>query len=507
MDQVLVEQLKAQALRIGDSSIEQLVADNALESSIYSLNDLSIDFSKNKLDSKTLALLVQLADKAKLKSSVEAMFAGEPINNTENRPVLHALMRAEQSKLACWPDIEREKQKAIEFADKIRSGRLKGATGKPLSTIVNIGIGGSDLGPKLIIEAFKSQIPDPIETHFLSDVDSQELTHLLGSIDLESTLFILCSKSFTTWETQTNAKRVIAALRQLVGDDWPQHFAGVAVNQQAMSDFGILPERQFLIWDFIGGRYSVWSSIGLICRIALGNEYFERFLAGARAMDQHFQSASLEENLPVVLALVQIWNINFLQHDVFITLPYCHALKLFPDYQQQLEMESNGKSVDKQGKPLPYSTCPYLFGQLGLNAQHAFMQLVHQSERNTYLEFIAVPEKSVPFEDDVAFRSCLAQSSALMKGTGNQVPPEKRCPGDRPSTTLILNEMSPENLGTLIALYEHKVFVQSVIWGINAFDQFGVELGKQIATTLTKGSLQDSQVDNSTKELLRRFAN
>ncbi len=506
MDQVLVEQLKAQALRIGDSSIEQLIADKALESSIYSLNDLSIDFSKNKLDSRTLDLLIQLADKAGLKSSIEAMFSGAPINNTENRPVLHPLMRAEHSELICWSDVEREKQKAIEFSEQIRSGNLKGATGKTLSTIVNIGIGGSDLGPKLIIDAFKNQIPDSIETHFLSDVDYQEVANLLDSIDLESTLFILCSKSFTTWETQTNAKLVIDALSKVVGSNWPQHFAGVAVNQQAMSEFGILPERQFLIWDFIGGRYSVWSSIGLICRIALGNDCFERFLAGAREMDDHFQSASLENNLPVLLALIQIWNINFLQHDVFITLPYCHALKLFPDYQQQLEMESNGKSVDKQGKPLPYLTCPYLFGQLGLNAQHAFMQLVHQSERNTYLEFIAVPEKKIPFEQDVAFRSCLAQSSALMKGTGDQVPAEKRCPGNRPSTTLVLNEMSPENLGTLIALYEHKVFVQSVIWGINAFDQYGVELGKKIATSLTKGSLDDPNVDNSTKELIRRFA-
>ncbi len=498
--------LTAQAELISSKRTIDLFDDNRLEQLSVSSNGIFIDFSKNKLNSSIVDDLVALAKECELSKAINAMFAGETINCTEQRAVMHFLLRAENSDLPEWKEVFEQRQKAIEFAQKIRNENLLGATGKVIDTIVNIGIGGSDLGPRLVIDAFKHHVPKVLNIHFMSDVDYSESAQLLDSINLETTLFILCSKSFTTWETQTNAQLAISALKEKVGEaGWQRHFAGVAVDQQAMTDFGIIPEHQFLIWDWVGGRYSVWSSIGLVARIALGNDIFDRFLAGAREMDQHFQQTPFEQNLPVLLAMVQIWNINFMNHSVFITLPYRHGLRLFPDYQQQLEMESNGKSVDTNGDIMAYHTCPYIFGQLGLNAQHAFMQLVHQSTHNTYLEFIAVPEKAVPFEDDVAFRSCLAQSSALMKGTLDIDSGAKHCPGDRPSTTLVLDEMSPETLGGLVALYEHKVFVQSVIWGINAFDQFGVELGKQIAKSLTKESTDNTAIDGSTRELIRRF--
>lgn len=498
--------LTAQAELIASKRTYELFDEHRIEQLSAASNGIFIDFSKNKINNAILSDLVALAKESDLSGAIKAMFNGEKINRTEQRSVMHFLLRADASNLTEWDDVKEQRRKASEFAEKVRSGELIGATGKPINTVVNIGIGGSDLGPQLLIDAFKHQVPDELSIHFMSDVDYSESKALLNTIDLERTLFILCSKSFTTWETQTNAKLAIASLKSKVGESgWQQHFAGVAVDQNAMTQFGIIPEHQFLIWDWVGGRYSVWSSIGLVARIAIGNENFDRFLSGARAMDQHFQETPFEKNLPVLLAMVQIWNINFMNHSVFVTLPYRHALRLFPDYQQQLEMESNGKSVDVQGDIMPYHTCPYIFGQLGLNAQHAFMQLVHQSTHNTYLEFITVPEKSVSFEEDVAFRSCLAQSSALMNGTLAIESGEKHCPGDRPSTTLVLEEMTPETLGSLIALYEHKVFVQSVIWGINAFDQFGVELGKQIAKSLSSQSLNDPQVDASTRELIRRF--
>ncbi|NVJ51227.1 MAG: glucose-6-phosphate isomerase [Gammaproteobacteria bacterium] len=463
---------------------------------------ITIDFTKNKLTQNVLELLLEQAQQSTLKHSIAAMFSGEKINQTEQRAVLHTLLRAQQSPLAEFSAVQSAREKAAQFSDKVRAGKLLGATGKPINTIVNIGIGGSDLGPKLLLEAFAAEIPSTLSVHCLSDVDYAHAQALLASLDLSQTLFILCSKSFTTWETQTNAKLVIEQLKQKVSEaQWAKHFAGVAVDQAAMTQFGILPEHQFCIWDFVGGRYSVWSAVGLIARIALGNATFERFLAGAAEMDEHFQQADFAENLPVLLALVQIWNINYLGHDVFITLPYHHSLARFPDYQQQLEMESNGKAVNQAGEFLSFATCPYIFGQLGLNAQHAFMQLVHQSQHKSYLEFIAVPDPSVSFADDVAYRSCLAQSRALMTGTDG-VSNEKTCPGDRPSTTLVLEAMTPQMLGKLLALYEHKVFVQSVLWGINAFDQFGVELGKKIATSLTESGADDADLDVSTRALI-----
>jgi glucose-6-phosphate isomerase len=502
----LWQKLSTEAEVVSKQKIVELFDEQRAEVMSLAANGLFIDFSKNKLTETAKQLLLDLAEHSGLAREIQALFNGEKINTTEQRAVMHHLLRAESSELPEWQYVLEQKQKASAFAEKLRRGELKGATGQVIDTVVNIGIGGSDLGPQLLIDAFKHQIPQQLNVYFISDVDYSEASHLLSSINLETTLFILCSKSFTTWETQTNAQLAITALKQVVGEQgWPQHFAGVAVDQQAMTRFGILPEHQFLIWDWVGGRYSVWSSIGLVARIALGNEIFEQFLAGARQMDQHFREAPFATNLPVMLALVQIWNINFMHHSVFITLPYRHALKLFPDYQQQLEMESNGKSVDKQGQFVSYSTCPYIFGQLGLNAQHAFMQLVHQSAHKSYLEFIAVPESSVPFEQDVAFRSCLAQASALMKGTGDQVASEKYCPGDRPSTLIVLDEMTPHSLGRLLALYEQKVFVQSVIWNINAFDQFGVELGKQIAKSLNLASIDDPQLDGSTRMLLQKF--
>jgi glucose-6-phosphate isomerase len=506
MDYSFHNKLKKQAEVLTSNSIRNIIDTQQFKSSFWEHNGVAIDFSKNKITDEVFNTLLAFAESKQLDKRIEAMFAGEVINVTEQRPALHTLCRAVSSNLEQWKDVEQQHQKAARFADKIRQGELLGATGKPISTLVNIGIGGSDLGPRLLVDALSEHQQVGLNIYFMSDVDHQSAEQLLSSINLEQTLFILCSKSFTTWETQTNAQLAISALKKVVGEQgWSAHFAGVAVNQQAMTDFGILPDYQFSIWDWVGGRYSIWSSIGLIVRIALGNAVFDDFLAGGRAMDQHFLNTELSKNLPVLLALIQHWNINYQQHSVFITLPYRHGLKLFPDYQQQLEMESNGKSVTTFGEPVFFATCPYIFGQSGLNAQHAFMQLVHQSQRNTYLEMLTIPEANVSFEGDVAFRSCLAQSSALMNGTDDGGPAEKACPGDRPSTIIVLEKLSAFSLGQLIALYEHKVFVQSVLWDINAFDQFGVELGKQIATGLSKASQDDPQVDAATRALIKRF--
>lgn len=506
MDYSLHETLQQQAESLTSNSIRNIVDTQQFKNGFFQDNGVAIDFSKNKITDEVLNTLLAFAESKQLNKRIQAMFSGDAINVTEQRPALHTLCRAESSNAEQWLEVEQQHQKAARFADKIRRGELLGATGQPISTLVNIGIGGSDLGPRLVFDALSEYQQEELDIHFMSDVDYQAAEQLLSSINLEQTLFILCSKSFTTWETQTNAQLAISALKKVVGEQgWSAHFAGVAVNQQAMTDFGILPEHQFSIWDWVGGRYSIWSSIGLIVRIVLGNAVFDEFLAGGRAMDQHFRKTELSKNLPVLLALIQHWNINYQHHSVFITLPYRNGLKLFPDYQQQLEMESNGKSVTTSGEPVFYATCPYVFGQSGLNAQHAFMQLVHQSQRKTYLEMITIPESNVNFEEDVAFRSCLAQSSALMNGTQDGGSSEKACPGDRPSTIIVLDKLSAFSLGQLIALYEHKVFVQSVLWDINAFDQFGVELGKQIATGLTKASQDDPQVDTATRSLIKRF--
>ncbi|NVJ60850.1 MAG: glucose-6-phosphate isomerase [Gammaproteobacteria bacterium] len=505
MNQHWPESLIKEAEKLKGVRISDLFSQEADRLSYLSANacGIYIDASKNLINHVAFEELVSFAQKKRVTDAIKSMFQGNKINYTENRAVLHTLLRSSQSNVAEYEAVKSERHNVSEFAEQIRSGKTLGATGKPIKFIVNIGIGGSDLGPQLLVDAFRSSIPTTLDYEFLSDVDDEQLDYIWKRVDPEATLFILCSKSFTTWETQTNAKRVIERLKEAVGDNWNKHFAGVAVDVDAMSRFGILPQRQFKIWDFVGGRYSVWSSVNLIARILLGNKLVDEFLFGAEDMDKHFQDAPLDSNLPVLLALIQTWNIQFLNHSVFITLPYSHGLRLFPDYQQQLEMESNGKRVDRQGQPINWPTCPYIFGQLGLNAQHAFMQLVHQSDRQTYVEFIAVPSKTRNFEDDVAFRSCLAQSQALMEGTLDESVEEKRCPGNRPSTTLVLDKLTPKTLGSLVALYEHKVFVQSVLWDINAFDQFGVELGKKIATQLTSKSVEDNNVDDSTRSLIR----
>ncbi len=486
------------------SLIELLNDSDRVNHLTFKSDDIIIDAAKNHIDAPTLKHLIELAKSKDLKVNIDKLFSGDLVNLTEQRPALHPLLRSASSEHPLHPEVQNEKERLIAFAEKVRRGELLGTTDQVIDTIVNIGIGGSDLGAQLVFDAFGSKKQSNIKIHFLSDVDYTHLANLMAQLNLERTLFILCSKSFGTIEPLTNAEYVIGEYQKTLGENaWQQHFVAVSSKETAMTKFGILKPHQFLVWESIGGRYSVWSSMNLICRIGLGNDVVDEFLAGANQMDEHFRSADFSENLPVLLALIQYWNIHWMHHKIFISLTYSHALNLFPSYQQQLEMESNGKSIDRDGNPIDYMTCPFVFGQLGLNAQHSFMQLVHQSNHDSYIEFFAVPDKNVSFEKDIAYRNCLAQSRALAIGEAQSATPHHRVEGNNPSTTIVLKEISPKNLGQLVALYEHKVYVQSVLWNINPFDQFGVELGKKIASNLRLESLNDEHIDASTKQLIK----
>jgi glucose-6-phosphate isomerase len=475
-----------------------LLEQRGIDQLVMSDCGITLDLSKNRVDPEVLKRLLELAQTHQLSDMINQLFAGGLVNSTEGKPALHHRLRSSSYQDSQTNQIE-------QLVDDIRRQKLIGSTGKAINSIVNIGVGGSDIGARLLVDAFSESIPSGLSIKFLNTVDHSYSHSLFSQLDLEATLFIVCSKSFQTTETLLNANKARTTMIDVVGEqNWHQHFIGVASNQQAMDQFGITSANQYLVDPAIGGRFSVWSAIGLVARIALGNDLFNQFLQGAENMDEHFKQTDFAENLPVILALIQIWNINFLQQNTFICLPYYYRLKLFYEYQQQMDMESNGKSVNKQGQPISYATSPFIFGQVGLVAQHSFLQLAHQSNHSGYVEFLTVAEGSMSFEDDIAYKSCLAQSRALMTGLVDQDHPHKNCPGDRASTTIVIDQLTPQTLGALMALYEHKVFVQSVIWNTNPFDQFGVELGKRIAESLVQSSLDDPSIDPSTKFLINK---
>ena len=473
------------------------------------VNDILFDYSKNRITEKTRALLIDLAHQSDLKSWINAMFEGQKINTTEKRAVLHVALRNRTNQPILvdgqdvMPEVNRVLGKMRGFSEVVRSGEWKGYTGKPIRDVVNIGIGGSDLGPKMVCEALKPYGKKGLGVHFVSNVDGTDIVETLRKLSPETTLFLIASKSFTTQETMKNAHTARSWLLEAAKDKAAiaKHFAAMSTNLEAVSEFGIDPENMFEFWDWVGGRYSLWSAIGLSIALFIGMDNFESLLLGAHKVDQHFRTTSFERNVPVLMALLGIWYNNFFGADTHAILPYDQYLMYFPAYFQQGDMESNGKSVTKQGEWVDYSTGPIIWGQPGTNGQHAFYQLIHQGTKLIPCDFLAAVESHNPIGDHhaILLSNFLAQTEALMKGrTSEEVRPElvamgyggdqlelltaaKTFPGNRPTNSFLYPKLTPEILGSLIALYEHKIITQGVIWRINSFDQMGVELGKQLA--------------------------
>lgn len=495
-------------------------------------DDLLLDFSKVKLDAKALELLLQLARSADVETKRAAMFAGEKINSTEDRAVLHTALRnrSEDPILAdgkdVMPDVRAVLDAMADFSEAVRSGELTSSSGAPFTDVVNIGIGGSDLGPAMATLALAPYHDGP-ELHYVSNVDGAHIADTLEKLDPATTLIIIASKTFTTVETMTNGQTARKWIADALGEDAVGgHFAAVSTALGKVAKFGIEEDRVFGFWDWVGGRYSIWSAIGLPLMIAVGPDAFHEFLDGAHALDTHFQTAPLEENLPVLMALIGIWHRDVLGYSSRAVLPYDQRLCRLPAYLQQLDMESNGKRVRKDGLPVEMDTGPLVWGEPGTNGQHAFYQLLHQGTTVIPCEFLIAAkghEDDLAHHHDLLMANCLAQSEALMLGRTldeaksqlaasgladddvNRLAPHKVFPGDRPSLTLVYGQLTPFALGRLIALYEHRVFVEGTIWGINSFDQWGVELGKELATALlpmVKGDRDPTTKDSSTRGLL-----
>ncbi|WP_151445695.1 glucose-6-phosphate isomerase [Lacisediminimonas profundi] len=472
---------------------------------------LFLDYSKNRLDAGTLDLLLTLARERGVEERRNAMFGGGKINSTEKRAVLHTALRAPRTSPAAVDgqavadEVHAVLDRIRLFTERVRSGEWLGHTGKPITDIVNIGIGGSDLGPKMASQALRTYHHPRLRCHFVSNVDAHDLDAALHQVDPATTLFVIASKTFTTQETMMNARSARAWFLQHGNQQQlARHFVAVSTNIRAVEEFGIDSANMFPFWDWVGGRYSVWSAIGLSVALMIGYEGFRQFLDGGFAMDQHFISAPLEKNMPALLALVGIWNRNFLHAASQSIAPYHQDLRYFPGYLQQLEMESNGKRVTLDGKTVTHATCPVVWGDVGTNGQHAYFQLLHQGTETIPVDFIAAlrPAHGIDGHHRVLLANCFAQSEALMLGktaaeveaelSGQGLPPEqvaalvphKTFPGNRPSNTILLDALTPASLGALVALYEHKTFVQGVIWGVNSFDQWGVELGKVLAKNI-----------------------
>ncbi len=487
------------------------------------------DLSKNRIDRASLRLLLQLARDCGLEAQRDALLAGEPVNTTEGRAVLHTALRAPAgSGMPFNAEVQASLDAMLAFADGVRAG-----TRGDITDVVHIGIGGSDLGPAMVVQALQAYGKRGLRLHFVSNVDGHDLAPVLAGLDAQHTLFVIASKTFTTQETLANAQAAKAWFLAAGGTDVARHFAATSSNTAAAAAFGI--DTAFGFWDWVGGRYSLWSVIGLPIAIAVGADNFRALLAGAHAMDEHFAHTPLERNLPVLLALIDIWYRNFHGFSSRSVAPYHQGLRRLPAYLQQLEMESNGKGVDLQGQPLPYATSPVVWGEAGTNGQHAYFQMLHQGTDVIPVEFIAVKRPNHGASGEFAalladqhqklLANCLAQSQALMQGKtvdearGESAPTasssldpdvlarHRAFPGNRPSTTLVLDALTPRSLGALIALYEHRVFVSGALWGINSFDQWGVELGKALCSRLLPrlATGDASGLDASTAGLLARL--
>jgi len=499
----------------------------------FRLGDTLFDFSKHRISDTTLDLLLDLARQCNLTDKIEDMFNGETINITENRAVLHTALRNRSNRPVLvdgkdiMPEINRVLAQMRTFSNQVRQGEWRGTTGKLICDIVNIGIGGSDLGPLMVTEALKPYRHERLKVHFVSNVDGTHLCETLRGLNPETTLFLIASKTFTTQETMTNAHSARRWLIEQLGDEnaVAKHFVAISTNREKVIDFGIDPANMFVFWDWVGGRYSLWSAIGLSIALLIGMDGFEELLDGAHLVDEHFRTRPLEQNIPVLMGLIGIWYNNFFAADSLAILPYDQSLHRFAAYLQQADMESNGKSVTLSGETVDYSTGPVIWGEPGTNGQHAFYQLIHQGTRLIPTDFIAAinSHNLLGVHQQILLSNFIAQPEALMRGKTEAearkeleaedhsdeeirlLLPHKVFPGNRPSTAILLQQLTPHTLGSLIAVYEHKIFTQGAIWNLNPFDQWGVELGKQLAKSilqdLTTEELTTSH-DSSTNALI-----
>jgi glucose-6-phosphate isomerase len=530
-----------------DVHLRTLFADDPERFSSFSLSlgDLFVDFSKNRVTGETMKLLFALAEHAKVTEWRDRMFRGEKINSTENRAVLHTALRNRSNRPVVvdgkdvMPEVNAVLAQMRGFTDSVRSGSWKGYTGKRITDVVNVGIGGSDLGPVMATEALRPYWQVGLRAHFVSNVDGTHLVETVKDLDPETTLFIIASKTFTTQETLMNARSARAWLTGRLKSDAavPKHFVAVSTASAEVAKFGIDTTNMFPFWDWVGGRYSLWSAIGLPIACVIGMDHFEEMLAGAHAMDEHFCTAPPDENIPLVLGMLGVWNSNFLGAETHAILPYDQYLHRFPAYFQQGDMESNGKHVDRSGAPITdYSTGPVVWGEPGTNGQHAFYQLIHQGTRLVPTDFLApiethntlVAPNGERGEDHhkVLLANFFAQTEALMKGKTEaearaeleaaKTPPErieqivvhKTFTGNRPSNSILFQKLTPRTLGTLVAMYEHKIFTQGIVWNIHSFDQWGVELGKQLAKKIEPELASENEVrshDASTNGLINHY--
>jgi len=530
--------LEAHFNEMKDVHMRELFAQDKERFNRFSItfNDMLFDYSKNIITDETKKKLIALAKERGLEDMRDRMFSGERINNTENRAVLHTALRNRSNRPVMFdgedvmPQINHVLKRMRDFTESVRNGEWKGCTGKPITDIVNIGIGGSDLGPVMVCEALKTFSKDNLNIHFVSNVDGTQMVETLKYLSRETTLFVIASKTFTTQETLTNAK---------TARDWfltrggskaavAKHFVAVSTNATAVKNFGIDPDLMFEFWDWVGGRYSLWSAVGLSVALYLGMDNFESMLAGAHDMDEHFRTTPLEDNIPVLMGLLGVWYNNFWDADSHAILPYDQYMHRFPAYFQQGDMESNGKSTTRNGDTVDYSTGPVIWGEPGTNGQHAFYQLIHQGTKLVPCDFLAPMDSKNPIGQHhvILLSNFFAQTEALMLGKTKEevrvelekqgldtdaleaLLPHKVFQGNKPSNSILFQRLNPLTLGRLLAMYEHKIFVQSVIWDINAYDQWGVELGKQLARSILPELMFDDEVnhhDASTNGLINYY--
>lgn len=532
------QELQAHLPTIADQHMRDIFAADPqrFEKFSISFNDILFDFSKHRITGETLQLLLNLAREMDVQGWTKKMFNGDAINFTENRAALHIALRNRSNRPILvegkdvMPGINAVLARMRLFSDAVRNGEWKGYSGKPITDVVNIGIGGSDLGPAMVTDALLDYQRPNIKIHFVSNIDSTQLFETNRHLNPETTLFIIASKTFTTQETMTNARSAREWFMSVAKDESAieRHFVAISSNAEEVIQFGINPAQMFEFWDWVGGRYSLWSAIGLSIAVAIGMNCFEELLQGAHEMDEHFRTAPPEKNLPVIMAMLGIWYNNFFGSDTHAIIPYDQYLKRLPAYLQQLDMESNGKRVDREGNLIDYATGQIIWGELGSNGQHAFFQLIHQGERLIPADYIAMIENKHPIGEHqtILLANFFAQTEALMRGKNElevtdelkayglnerqikQLLPHKIFPGNKPSSSIILQKLDPKTLGTLIAFYEHKVFVQGIVWNINSFDQWGVELGKQLAKIIQpelSGTAPVTSHDCSTNNLINYY--
>jgi len=526
--------LQAHCTALRDTHLRELFAKDPKRFQRFSrkLNDILFDFSKNRITDTTLRLLVDLAEQVDLRRKIDAMFRGDKINHTEGRAALHVALRNRSNRPIyvegqdVMPHVNAALAKMRCFCDAVHHGEWRGFSGKPIHDIVNIGIGGSDLGPKMVTTALMPYHHPRLDMHFVSNVDQTDLVQTLEPLDPETTLFLISSKTFTTQETMVNAHSArdwLLARAGNVPEAIAKHFVAISTNRDKVIEFGIDPVNMFEFWDWVGGRFSLWSPIGLSIALSVGMDHFEELLQGAHEVDLHFQTAPFQDNIPVLMALLGIWYNNFFEAETYAILPYDQNLKFFPAYLQQGDMESNGKSVTRSGQAVDYQTGPIIWGQPGTNGQHAFYQLIHQGTKLVPCDFIAAAQShyDLPQHHDMLISNFLAQPEALMRGrTEDEVRAElgadadpvlvasKVFPGNRPTNSILYTRLDPKTLGSLIALYEHKIFVQGAIWDINSFDQMGVELGKVLARAILPELKQEgvaTRHDASTNGLINYY--